>query len=300
MFMCALLASACGLKLPPITITLPPPANTSPPEPVPPAPRLGTLAFEVIDDEGVPICASLSLHTGELGETNLDGYVKWDGIPLGARHVVVHYCADRADGRTFGPFEFDTPFDRVEHQQRVVIPRIITVPPVPVEPPPVVVPPPPPPPPPPVVTPATACSAAANRNGVSRECLETVARTSVFYATCQATGAVEACHHYVREVARALVAATGNQRWGLIRKTLGGDNVDGYGTDVIAYLPERFALDVRTWEWLGVDVIGCIGCASGARLQGGAFNAVISCNNPARDPDKWCNREADIWAPVPK
>lgn len=153
-------------------------------------------------------------------------------------------------------------------------------------------------PPPKSSTPESPCGGATNRNGVSHACLESVAVTSSHYAICQVTGSIEACHHYVREVVLALKTQSGNPRWGLLKKTKGGDNVDGYGTDVVAFLPERFSLDAITWQWLGVDIIGGIG-APGARFVAGNFNPVVSCNDPTRDPDKWCNREGDVWAPLP-
>lgn len=121
-----LLTTGCA-SLPAITIAVPPP---SPSEPTSPAPLIdrGTLAFEVVDDAGAPIRLTLSLHTGEQGDTDANGYVKWDDIEMGPRHVVAHYWVDgpTTDTRVFEPFEFDAIFDTPQFQQRVVIRRVQT------------------------------------------------------------------------------------------------------------------------------------------------------------------------------
>lgn len=127
-----MMITACGAdlsKLPPIVISIPPPSNPPPRNSTPPAPTVGTLAFEVVDDAGQPICLTLSLHTGEVGATNREGYVKFDGLFIGPRHVSAHYTCedgDIPDGRTFDRFEVDAlwPAGQAEYQQRVVIPRV--------------------------------------------------------------------------------------------------------------------------------------------------------------------------------
>lgn len=109
-----------------------PPNAPHQPHPAPPVQTHGTLAFEVVDDADQPICLTLSLHTGEQAETNASGYVKWDGLLIGPRHVVAHYSCDAVaghDAREFGPFEFDALFEQREFQQRVVISRIKRAPP---------------------------------------------------------------------------------------------------------------------------------------------------------------------------
>ena len=291
LFLLLLALTACGVKLPPITIAIPPPATSTPkPEPplppvadppqppVEPAPApddrpLVNLNIVVHDATGAAIVDAACVVDGEARKTNpaqRDGFINF-----AVRGSVVVTCSAKG----FVTRAADLPPGDHRFPLVLVASPVVT------------------PPAEPPVTPATACSAAANRNGVSHGCLDAVAKTSVSYATCQITGAVESCHHYVREVVRALNASA-SIRWGLLKKTKGGDNVDGYGTDVIAYLPERFALDAVTWEWLGVDVIGGIG-APRARYTPGNFNPVFPCSQ-WKEGMGWCNRESDIWAPVPR
>lgn len=394
LFLAVLMATACGATLPPIDIVLVPgqPTNSTPPapqEPLKPVMR-GTLAFQVVDDEDKPICLTLSLHTGELGYTNADGYVKWDGLELGPRHVIAHYSCtidgvdqpdpnDPPEGREFNNFEFDARFDRIQFQQRVVIPRhkreqlhslnivvhdaagagigmaacaangetrkadgsgfinfavrgpgavtceapgyigrtinlppgdhrvglIAIAPPKPVEPPkptePIG-----PPAMPPKAGVVPECGAMANNGRVSQACVDAVAKVSAFAKPCQVTGVAEPCHYFVREVATALKVAQSDARWGVIRKTRGGDNVEGYGVDVVAYLPEPFSLDEQTWRWRGADIIGCLGCKAfdgrESTLTGGTLHRVINCDTTPKeeiDAEGWCNRPQDVWAPVP-
>ena len=142
---------------------------------------------------------------------------------------------------------------------------------------------------------AVACGVSNNSGRISRECLEAVAARSKFYPACQVSGGVEVCQAYVFEVARAL--ADHDPRWGVIKKTQGGENVEGYGVDVVAYLPAPLALEALTWRWMGADIIGGAG-APGARFQGGALNEAIPCSRWVAGMP-WCNREGDLWAPVP-
>lgn len=139
------------------------------------------------------------------------------------------------------------------------------------------------------------CSAANNTLKIARECVEAVARTSMFYKGCQA-GSQHDCHYYAREVAIALRTAQNDPRWGIVRKT-SGENVDGYSEDVVAYLPEPLSLTEPTWRWRGADLIGGSG-APGARFQWGDLHQAIKCGEAP--PGQWCNREDMTWAPVPR
>lgn len=158
--------------------------------------------------------------------------------------------------------------------------------------------------PPPAVAPAPgletpdfACSSPNNTGEISQMCLQSVARLSTHWQSCS-EGSQHACHLYVREVARALNSAQKATRWGLITKP-SGSNVDGFGEDVIAWLPARWPLDAKTWEWNGIDIIGGAG-APGARWVGGKLHGAISCGTPEADAERWCNRSDNHWAPVPK
>lgn len=283
--------SACGLKLPPIVVVpVPPPANTTPPAPTPepdpvpvpaptpeptpepaPEPPLVNLNIVVHDANGAGIATAACSVNGEGRKADGGGFINFAVRgPVIASCSAPGYVSRSAD---LPPGDHRFPLVAIEQPK-------------------------PPAPKPTPAQPVSACGSAANRNGVSHGCLASVAETSKFYETCKDTGSTEACHHYVRDVVRALNTSSGTDRWGLLRKTQGGDNVDGYGTDVIAFLPERFPLTAITWEWLGVDVIGGIG-APGARFQAGNFNPVISCKE-WKEGMSWCQRESDIWAAVPK
>lgn len=295
-------AGCGGFKLPPITVVVPPPplkppvepppSNATPPEPATPVkpveppepepelPQLVNLNVVVVgpDGAGIPLAeCSISGPTerGDVETRTADG---GGFINFAVRGPVKAACL--APGYVARSAELP-PGDHRFH----LSPVAPTEPPKPVDP----------------MPSKEACGLAANANGVSAACLDSVARTSVFYATCRITGAVEPCHYYVREVVRALNAhrMPNDHRWGLLRKTKGGDNVDGYGTDVVAFLPERFPLDAQTWQWLGVDVIGGIG-EPNARFVAGNFNPVVSCEREWKPGMGWCNREGDLWAPVPK
>lgn len=122
---------ACGVKLPPITVVIPPPTPVEPQEPTPPPPPSdrATLGVEVLNADGAPVSGIVvSLHTDEQATTNADGYVEFHDILRGARHVVVHHgLADHE------PHAFDAPVDKAENVERVRLVRSAPVQPPPSE-----------------------------------------------------------------------------------------------------------------------------------------------------------------------
>jgi hypothetical protein len=294
LFILALMAISCGAdlsKLPPIVIA--PPRPTTPP-PAAEAPR-ATVAFHVVDDlTGQPIPTAIAtFEDGTQHQANDDGYI---AIEKELNTYQVKISADDYQTATRNVV-------LIGNRQFAV--RLTSTKPAPAPPkpePPVDAPKPqvPSPKPEPPVNPAdAACGVAGNTSTISQACVDVVASVSLYAQPCRVTGAAEPCHYFVREVAKALSTAQNDPRWGLLLKTKGGENVDGYGVDVVAYLPAPLPLDAPTWRWAGVDIVGGLGLPN-ARLMGGRFNAVISCDDPNREEGKWCNRPADIWAPVPK
>lgn len=152
---------------------------------------------------------------------------------------------------------------------------------------------------PPTPAPGAACDPKDNTDRISHACLEAVAAKSSDYRECQRTGDTHACHAYVRAVARALNTGLRTlqleARWGLITKP-SGSNVDGYGEDVVAFLPVTFPLTAKTWQWRGIDIVGGAGLP-GARFIAGELHDAIACDG---QPRPWCNRTDNLWAPVPQ
>lgn len=144
-----------------------------------------------------------------------------------------------------------------------------------------------------------ACGRQLNTGYVSFECLDAVGRVSQHWTSC-AQGSSDDCSLYVWEVVRALNDAQQETRWGLITKRA-GSNFRGYGEDVVAYLPQRFAIGEQTWQWNGVDIIGGLGGPKPTRNPGKLHNA-IPCTDPPsaeQEAERWCNRSDNLWSPVP-
>lgn len=328
-------ASAGGrppFTLPPIVIAAPGPSTPAPVEEKP-APR-ATIAFLVVDqDTGAPISSAFAFfEDGVTLQARADGYIsrelaaggavyairfEADGYTTMARRFQVGSRPDERDGAGNRQWSVTMKSTKTPEPAAPVVPpnvdyecylaargragdlarayqecvaRKAPQPPVVVE-----TPPPPPAPVPPIAVGVPACGTAENTLRVSHACLAAVAETSKFYPGCQA-GSQHDCHYYVREVAVALRTAQNDPRWGLIRKTQGGANVEGYGEDVVAYLPAPFSLDAHTWQWRGADIVGGAG-APGARFIAGELHDAVACPPPTGS--SWCNRTTDLWAPVP-
>lgn len=134
-----------------------------------------------------------------------------------------------------------------------------------------------------------ACGPRPNPTNDRLECVQLVAQYSANWRLCQ-SGSEPACHRFVREVARAL--SIGDPRWGLISKpkgqhactlrACGGYIEGGFGSDVVAYLPDGYA----DYQWLGADIIGGSG-AFGARPQWLSYGGTAQ------------NRRDNLWARLP-
>jgi hypothetical protein len=302
LFSCAivLLFSACvPVAMPPIVIT---PAPPSAPAPVvtPAAKPRATIAFQVVDESTVqPIgVAFAKFEDGTTKQAGDDGYLAFER-ELGF-YAVTFSADDYATVTRNFQLESNRQFTvKLKSTKPLPLPVPPTVPATPPTPtPPVVVALPAPTVPPPAAAGILPqCGAGENTGRISQECIDAVAAVSSFSKICTITGDTETCNHFVRDVARALKAAQHDERWGLIKKTGGGDNVDGYGTDIVAYLPSPLSLTVPTWRWNGADIVGGIG-KPGARLVGGQLNAVLNCDD-WKEGMGWCNRSSDVWAPVP-
>lgn len=142
-----------------------------------------------------------------------------------------------------------------------------------------------------------ACGTQLNTGFVSFECLNAVAKDSEHWPLC-AKGSADDCSLYTWEVARALNVAQNTDRWGLITKP-SGSNFRGFGEDVVAFLPSRFSIDEKTWQWNGVDIIGGLGGPAPTRNPG-KLHGAIACGTPEAEAERWCNRSDNFWAPVPK
>lgn len=143
-----------------------------------------------------------------------------------------------------------------------------------------------------------ACGNKLNTGYISFECLDAVARTSQEWPLC-AKGNGEACSLYVWEVARALADTQKDPRWGVITKR-SGSNFRGYGEDVVAYLPSQFSIDDKeVWQWNGADIIGGLGGPTPTKNPG-KLHGAIACNTPEADAERWCNRSDNYWSPVPR
>jgi len=130
------------------------------------------------------------------------------------------------------------------------------------------------------------CGPIPNPTSDRTPCLLAVVRVSPHWPACQGGSGVS-CHRFTRDVARALAA--GDPRWGLIGKNpgetqctfdrCGGLNGEGYGEDVVAYLP-----DTDIFRWIGFDIV----------LGAGRPGASVAWQGPLP------RRAGNYWAPVPK
>lgn len=130
----AVLASSCAsssvpFKFPPIVVTLPVDSPAAPkPEPESKPVEQATLAIIVTDEAGQPIAnMPVSMHTGELEDTNADGYVRWNELVRGPRHVVIH-----AGTTAFESVEFDVAVDKAENTKTVRLKRLVVSAPLPI------------------------------------------------------------------------------------------------------------------------------------------------------------------------
>lgn len=292
-FACASGAPIDLSKLPPIVIAAPAAETLKPASPA--AKPSATLAFHVVDDAtGAPIPTAIATFEDDTKvQANDDGYISVvkELNTYEVKISAADYAPAKRDVVLTGNRQFEVSLTSTK--PKPAAPPVAEAPvvtPKPAE---------PPPPVPPVPTPEPAgrvaqCGGADNTLAVSQGCLDAVAKSSANYALCNRLGDSEYCHRYVREVVRALVVTQGDPRWGLITKPA-GSNVEGYGEDIIAYLPAPIPLDAKTWQWRGLDVIGGAG-APGAHFQGGVLNAAVACPQP----EGWCNRTDNLWAPVPR
>lgn len=130
------------------------------------------------------------------------------------------------------------------------------------------------------------CGAAPNQPGDRSACALAVARLSPEWGRC-AGGNKVGCFRYSRHLALALAA--GDPRWGMISKNPGDTqctmdvcgylNGEGYGEDVVAYLPEHNDRN----RWIGFDVVGGAG-APGATVNWARLSTI---------------RPGNQWVPVP-
>lgn len=296
-FLGALMLTGCaGWKLPalpPILVPVPPPVVEPAPAPVPvpepppvvepeppplsPLPPLVNLNIVVHDATGAGIPKAACAVNGEARVVDGSGFVNFAVRgPVVVACSAVGYVTRSAD---LPPGDHRFPLAAVPHP----LPAPTANPRTPTD------------------TKVSGCWAASNTGAIAKECLEQVAAQSANWPDC-VNGSDVACHRYVREVALALKTTQTNPRWGLIKKG-GGQSctmtacgeVNGYGEDVVAYLPEDFPLDAKTWKWRGIDIVGGAG-APGARYQWGPLHEAIKCDGEVRS---WCNREGDLWAPLP-
>jgi hypothetical protein len=152
------------------------------------------------------------------------------------------------------------------------------------------------PPPAPVTPPSSGmgfpgCGKAGNTMAISSACLSAVATASKNYPLCEKGDGV-ACHRFTREVTLALRTTQSDNGWGLITKPVGqqactmfacGRDVrDGYGEDMVAYLPPGNPVNL----WTGLDIIVGAG-APGAHHTGGPLPPAVG------------GRPDNMWAPVP-
>lgn len=283
-------APAC-IQIPPIIVVPdPPPVEQPTPEPVPapdppPAP----------EPEPVP-----PVEPAPLVNLNIVVHDAVTGVGIPRATCTVGEDARLADGAGFVNFAVPGPAvvrcAAGGYQARPAMdlpPGDHRFPLAPVPPPPA----PDPPPAPPVVTPPSSglgfpgCGKAGNTMAISSACLAAVAAVSRSYPGCQAGDPV-ACHRYTREVASALRTTQQDAGWGLITKPVGQqactmvacgrDVANGYGEDMVAYLPAGHPVN----RWTGLDVVAGAG-APGARYQAGTL------------PPATGGRPDNLWAPVP-
>lgn len=104
--------------------------SSSQPVDIQPEPLKATLAVVVSDSSGTPIPdVQVTVHTGEQGITDSAGYIKWDDIIQGPRHVKV-------SREGFESAAADHPVDRAENTLRIELQR--SAPPIPTHPSPLV------------------------------------------------------------------------------------------------------------------------------------------------------------------
>ena len=134
--------------------------------------------------------------------------------------------------------------------------------------------------------PPAACGPQPNQPGDRIACARAVAALSPEWGACMRASKV-GCFKFSRHVALAL--ASGDPRWGMISKnpgdtqctmeTCGALRGEGYGEDVVAYLP----LHDDTNRWIGFDVVlGAGGNSPG--VNWGQLSAI---------------RPGNRWVPVP-
>jgi hypothetical protein len=106
--------------------------------------------------------------------------------------------------------------------------------------------------------PPAACGPLPNQPGDRIACVRAVAALSPEWGACMRASKV-GCFKFTRHIAQALAA--GDPRWGMISKnpgdtqctmdTCGALRGEGYGEDVVAYLPAHD----DTNRWIGFDVV---------------------------------------------
>lgn len=264
-----------------------PPVQTMPQEPAPaPVKPRATVAFHVVDDmSGQPIPTAIAtFEDGTQLQANDDGYIAVE------KELNTYQVTISADDYQTATRNVLLTGNR-QFAVRLTSTKPAPAPPTP-EPPPIDPPKADPPKPSGVVV---HCGAGENTLRVSQACVTAVAEASIFWPRCH-DGSQRDCHYFIREVASALRIAQQDDRWGIVEKRA-GENVDGFAEDVVAYLPPPFALDQKTWQWRGVDLVGGSG-APGARLLWGELHPAVKCFDGYVGP--WCNREDMSWAPVPR
>lgn len=134
--------------------------------------------------------------------------------------------------------------------------------------------------------PPAACGPLPNQPGDRIACVRAVAALSPEWGACMRASKV-GCFKFTRHIAQALAA--GDPRWGMISKnpgdtqctmeTCGALRGEGYGEDVVAYLPAHD----DTNRWIGFDtVLGAGGNSPG--VNWGQLSAI---------------RPGNRWVPVP-
>jgi len=134
--------------------------------------------------------------------------------------------------------------------------------------------------------PPAACGPLPNQPGDRIACARAVAALSPEWGACMRASKV-GCFKFTRHIAQALAA--GDPRWGMISKnpgdtqctmeTCGALRGEGYGEDVVAYLPAHD----DTNRWIGFDVVlGAGGNSPG--VNWGQLSAI---------------RPGNRWVPVP-
>ena len=130
------------------------------------------------------------------------------------------------------------------------------------------------------------CGARPDPTSNRTDCVLEVAKISPHWGSCVGGSGVS-CHRFVRDVALALAA--GDPGWGLIGKNpgetqctydrCGGLGGEGYGEDVVAYLP-----GTNIFGWIGFDIVA----GAGAPGASPGWQGPLS------------RRAGNYWAPVPR